>query len=244
MPSAAFIHLNIPPFFLKHSVPAPAWNEDTVVWRIPLYPDKDFALSLVPVLSIAEVQRSLRYVKEDDRQRFLMGRGMVKLLLAGYLEIDPVQIEIREGQNKKPELAGENPFPIHFNISHSGNWVIIGFSNEPIGVDIEKIEPDFDYDLISAQHFSALEKEYARTSAGFYEIWTRKEALAKALGSGLPDQLTIFSALDQQDLQPLHPVFPNNWTVVSFLMDAHYAVSVASDANVGLLRFMDFFPAL
>lgn len=75
---------------------------------------------------------------------------------------------------------------IYFNISHSHQTVVLVMDSVPIGIDIEKIRPvnkDL-VDFISSEY----EKEYIKDDESFYKIWTNKEALAKAYGSGINEK--------------------------------------------------------
>ena len=92
----------------------------------------------------------------------------------------------------------------HFNISHSGNWIICGVSEFELGVDIEEIKPMRDILEIATRFFSIEESTYLislkskeRQLAVFYEIWTKKESFIKAVGQGLSLSLSSFDV-------PLH----------------------------------------
>ena len=83
-----------------------------------------------------------------------------------------------------------------FNISHSGDIVICGgLKNGRIGIDIEKIKP-LDINLFE-NYFSSDEWHIVKKSkndlSSFYRFWTRKEALAKAIGLGVLEE---FSSLE------------------------------------------------
>ncbi|MCB1085037.1 MAG: 4'-phosphopantetheinyl transferase superfamily protein [Chlamydiia bacterium] len=88
---------------------------------------------------------------------------------------------------------------LHFNLSHSGEWLAIALSWEaPVGVDIEVIRPIDGVKQLILDHFSAKEQAYIgipdiwdRDEAcfRFWEIWSRKEACLKALGIGLQESL-------------------------------------------------------
>jgi 4'-phosphopantetheinyl transferase len=89
------------------------------------------------------------------------------------------------------------PKDIHFNISHSGDWVVCAIDNKPIGIDVETIKP---IDLNIARRFFTVEEynhlmkkdEYNRIRY-FYMLWTLKESYIKAIGKGLKIPLNSFS---------------------------------------------------
>ncbi len=110
----------------------------------------------------------------------------------------------REGLTNIPEIRfsekGKPFFPeapdIHFNISHSGQWVMCAVSDSPVGCDIEKIAS---IDLnIADKYFSkqeyefiSLQPESLKTDA-FFRFWTLKESFLKNIGKGLTVKLHDF----------------------------------------------------
>ena len=76
---------------------------------------------------------------------------------------------------------------IYFNISHSKGAVVFIKDDFPVGIDIEKIRPVEDnlVDYISSKE----EREYIKDEIGFYEIWTNKESLTKAIGTGIKTKI-------------------------------------------------------
>ena len=164
---------------------------------------------------------------EADRNRFFTGRHSVRLLLSKYLCANSVDIRIIAEKGEKPFI--KNPeTSVRFNISHSGQWVVIALSNEELGIDIEKIDMSFDYINLLEEHFTQAEQEFIADAeipaAAFYYLWTRKEALIKAIGTGLQDSLKEVSALDEV-------VFPHmsekKWKIKSFSLRSDYPVALA-----------------
>lgn len=80
-----------------------------------------------------------------------------------------------------------------FNISHSHGLVVLVIDTLPIGVDIEKIRP-VEKDLINYIS-SDKEKDYIKNEENFFEVWTNKEALTKAYGSGINEKVRDIPAL-------------------------------------------------
>ena len=143
---------------------------------------------------------------EDDRIRFSVARHGLRLLLSKYLSVDPATISISNKPGQKPTANCQLPTTncqlstVHFNISHSGEWVLIALAKEEVGVDIEYVNRAFDYTDLLEDHFSEAEQEYisqAKDSVeAFYYLWTRKEALTKAWGTGLQENLKQVNGLD------------------------------------------------
>ena len=124
----------------------------------------------------------------EDRCLKLFGRLMVRK----FFEEKNGNFDWKEWyvlNNGKPYYYNRN---FEFNISHSGNYVVVAFSNQKIGVDIEKIA---EFDIASVtDNFHPDEIEYINSSANtfesFFKIWTRKEAYLKATGKGIIDGLS------------------------------------------------------
>ena len=76
---------------------------------------------------------------------------------------------------------------VNFNISHSKGAVVFIKDKIPIGIDIEKIRPVEDslIEYISSKE----EREYIKSDINFYEIWTNKESLTKAIGTGIKTKI-------------------------------------------------------
>ena len=73
------------------------------------------------------------------KQRSLLGKMMTYKILSSEFGINPDAIKIITNEHNKPALESQSN--IHFNLSHSGDWVIAAFSSKPVGIDIEKIKP-------------------------------------------------------------------------------------------------------
>jgi 4'-phosphopantetheinyl transferase len=154
------------------------------------------ALALADSLSPDERVRAARFRLELHRRRFIIGRGVLRALLARITCRRPADLLIIDEANRKPAIAGGPAF----NLSHSERHLLIGVaSNGRLGVDVEvkRSVPDA-LDLaqrfFSPQEVAALaEVPPQQVSAAFLRLWTRKEALLKATGLGLSIPLDRFS---------------------------------------------------
>ncbi len=136
----------------------------------------------------AERERASRFLRRDDADRYLSAHGALRLVLAGYLERDPLALTFGTAEHGKPFLDGS---PIEFNLSHSGDIALIAVATCPVGVDVERLRPVLDLDDLAPRVCSPAEVAELAALAephrahAFLAMWTRKEALAKAMGAGI-----------------------------------------------------------
>ncbi len=144
-------------------------------------------------------QRTVRFLRYEDRCRSVTGEVLCRYAVYRYSGIRKQPWTVIKNDCGKPYLSGSG---IHFNISHSGSWVVCGVDREEIGVDVEKsrsVDPG-----IVERFFSAPEKAwFARCAAPgeqrivFLKLWTLKESYIKAIGKGLQCPLDSFACLPE-----------------------------------------------
>lgn len=163
-------------------------------WRLDSSPPQREALARH--LSRDEIRRADSFVFARDRDRFLAGRGRLREILAGYLGADPRELIFDYGEQGKPLLAGVGE-ALRFNLSHSGDHAVLAVSRTAeVGVDIEGVRPV--EREVASRTFSAAESAALdalpdeQWLAGFFRCWTRKEAVVKAIGTGLLSDLAAF----------------------------------------------------
>ena len=190
------------------------------------------------LLSASELEKLNRIVRQQDKDTFLVSNLMKKILCGKYLNILPEEVRLAEGDNKKPYLP-DHP-NLHFNTSHSGDWVVFIFSNYPCGIDLEKIQWDFDSSGVMDISFHQQEKEFVLQSANpllsFFRIWTMKESLLKATGKGLIDNLPQLNMLEA----PTHLENNAPWQIKSFLIDNDYWCSICMQQMDLEIKYFEF----
>ena len=163
-----------------------------VVWQAWLPDDSATYLHLTSILSAEERARLTRFHLREDQQRFLVGRGLLRLLVGAHLNTATERVTFTYGSFGKPFMVlSENTPALHFNISHSGKLVLLAFSLvHEVGVDLEEMRHDHDLEAIARQIFSSDEQRGwlrlnpAERLTTFYQAWTRHEAGLKAMGLG------------------------------------------------------------
>ena len=90
------------------------------------------------------------------------------------------------------------------SISHSGDMVAVCTSDNPFGIDIEKIDTKRNLEKLSKRVFKGQELEAFEqnpTPEQFYEIWTQKEAYSKIDGQGVNEIMKGFDIFDLQNYE-------------------------------------------
>ena len=206
---------------------------DIHVWKFPVV-NAD-----VSYLSESEQAFAFRFHFESDRNRFVVGRQAIRFLLSKYLSVNPEEIVITSDKGQKPVISSP-AFPIHFNISHSRDLVLVAIGGKQLGVDLEKIDAAFDYTALLEEHFSDAERKFMAAAQDprktFYFIWTRKEALTKAWGTGLLENLKEVSALETITRRANEK---KSWNVKSFYADRQYPAAIAYTEDSVNFVFLD-----
>jgi 4'-phosphopantetheinyl transferase len=214
-------------------------NDEVDVWRIHIPSYQSSVTRLVNLLQPDEIARANRYLQQKDRTRFIVSRGILRQIIGSYTHEAPTAVVFKTGPNKKPYVNGAR---LKYNVSHTADWVLIAIANADIGVDTETIDPSFGYAAILPDNFSPVEIDFIDQSAeNFFLLWTRKEALTKATGQGLDDNLKYIPCLDGSQLINNEVLLTNkNWLVRSFKLDDGNWGSVVSEVNSGVIRFFDY----
>ena len=128
----------------------------------------------------------------------IISRGILRLLLSNYTGLNPKELAFENKQFGKPLLCNPMNSGICFNLTHSGNLLLIAIGKEKhVGIDVEKIEEKIDFKGISPIVFSFNEQLTLSRSIDpihdFYALWTAKEAILKASGRGFSYPSNKFS---------------------------------------------------
>ena len=149
------------------------------------------------ILAHDERARAARFRFDRDRDRFIAGRGLLRTVLASYVEGDPGRLAFDYGPNGKPCLSEcDRSGGVHFNLAHSDDLLLVAVARSwEIGVDVERVHALADAEGVAERFFSPREREglrdlpAAQKLLAFFNLWTRKEAWLKATGVGISDSL-------------------------------------------------------
>lgn len=163
------------------------------LWYTPLDRIRDRLAAYAALLDPVEQERMQRFRFAVDRERFILGHGLLRTLLGHYLERDPALIRMARGPFGKPFLERKD---LHFNLSDTKDALLIAFaSGIELGADIETMAREVDHRAVSEHYFTAPEiraiEAAEEPKRRFLELWTRKEAVLKASGVGIMDDLRV-----------------------------------------------------
>jgi 4'-phosphopantetheinyl transferase len=154
-------------------------------------------------LSADERQRAGRYRVAAARERFVVGRGLLREVLAEYSGLSPAELRFVypclcgrpdcAPARRKPRLEPRSGAPpLRFNLSHTDGVAMLAVTGgSEVGVDVERIRPRAAVEAIAERVLGRCEAEALRALPdaerveAFYRSWTRREACAKARGTGL-----------------------------------------------------------
>ncbi|HEX4773090.1 MAG TPA: 4'-phosphopantetheinyl transferase superfamily protein [Bryobacteraceae bacterium] len=216
------------------------------IWYANIGPQQPSPDSLEKILTHDERDRAARFHFNIHRVRYVYTHACLRLLLGSYLQVAPETICFRFGPFGKPYIAAEDNQLIspdrklvEFNISHSADLALLGFSlGAAIGIDTEFINRQLKIHEVAPVVFTPGELAYMYSASPavqfdrFFDLWSRKEAYAKALGMGLQ---IPFKELDigQQSIV-------NGLRIYSFEPVPGYIAAVVAPPSVHSIQYFEF----
>jgi 4'-phosphopantetheinyl transferase len=202
-------------------------DSEVSVWRASLSGDAARTAAWWDMLSPGERTRAERLRLPEHRAHFIAAHGQLREVLGSCLATPPEQIEFRSAPGGKPVLDGACAGRLKFSMSHSGGVALYAVAKDRrVGVDIERIRPGMCFMEIAWRFYSP--REYAELESlpdeqrgrAFFQLWTRKEACAKASGRGL-----------SVPFEELADGPPPGWSLRDLDVGADYAAAVVAEGR-------------
>lgn len=203
------------------------------LWRCELVDDARVA-SYNATLSNAERDRAARFGDPSLRNRYILGRGALRVILGGLLALPPADVVIVRGRRGRPQLASGG---LDFNVSHTGRTALVTvISDARVGIDIERRDRVINTIGIARKFLNAGERERLDTHDAestrlhVLRLWTCKEAMSKATGDALS---APFAAIEielagiPRLLRGPAPYAPSDWSLHPANAGADYIATVA-----------------
>jgi 4'-phosphopantetheinyl transferase len=224
------------------------------IWRAYLDVSETQREELQEILSADELDRAKRFHFEQDRNRFITTRGILRRILGKYLGEQPYNLKFEYTAKGKPVLSTDyDSHTLRFNISHSYVFALYAVTLcRNVGIDIERIREDVAIWEIAKKFFSqgeisSLEKTHEnRVHELFFQFWTRKESILKAKGEGIsfPMEKVDVTLIGEKILSPF--TLPGDedenmyWFVKDLFPAPGYAAAVAvegCDCDLSYLHY-------
>ncbi|MCY3880375.1 MAG: 4'-phosphopantetheinyl transferase superfamily protein [Rhodobacteraceae bacterium] len=144
------------------------------------------------LLDAAEKDSFDRFLSDRARREFVLCRAALRVNIAGILGCSESELSFGHLEFGKPYAkVADRSVELNFNVSHSGRHGLIALSyRDCVGIDLEVRAARSDLDGIGSFVYSREEQRLLAEATGrekirlFYRLWSMKEALIKALGTG------------------------------------------------------------
>ena len=122
------------------------------------------------LITASDVASASRFQNDRRRREHLAWRRVVRSELGRGVVIDYNEVGA-------PVVDTPNT---HISVAHGGESVAVAIANEPVGVDIEAL--DRNYERIKSRFMSPAEEALSAMEAWPAVVWTAKEAIYKLYG--------------------------------------------------------------
>jgi 4'-phosphopantetheinyl transferase len=214
------------------------------VWTVSLEPGEEFIENCKSILSEGERNRIDWFTFPQVQNNYVISQGVLRAILAGYLNIEPKQIQLSKHAKGKPFVT--NDTSLFFNLSNSGKKAVFAFSrNAEVGIDLEIIRVLPDLEELIQKNFTPKETDYikkidAEKLKRFFFFWTIKESYLKAIGEGMrltPDNLEF--TIESDNIKFLGAKGfddPISWLFKKFELDQEYVGTLVYQGENTIIR--------
>ncbi|WP_207211151.1 4'-phosphopantetheinyl transferase family protein [Leptolyngbya sp. Cla-17] len=217
------------------------------IWQATSCQSPQILGQLLQTLSQDEQNRAGRLRFDHHRYRAIASRGILRSILARYLNCDPEAVQFQYGPQGKPMVDTRILPNLEFNLSHSQDVVVCAIALQPVGIDVEFFREITYCDQLIQRYFSVQEQAMLNSLSveakrqAFFHYWTCKEAMLKALGFGISD-------LKRVELNPMgkrmqlssvtgcHQLV-SSWHLHSFEPAPNYLASIAIELPTMQLKY-------
>lgn len=204
---------------------------DIIAIKIPSKVEEKLYMKLLAMTSPEKKKKIDRSRFIEDRYRCLLGDLIARYAICKRMNLSNNQLRFSNNPYGKPLLL--NSKDIHFNLSHSGDWVVCSVDCFPVGIDVEEIKP-IDYDIAKRffskeEYHDLMKKNEDKKLTYFYKLWTLKESYIKAVGKGLSIDLSSFTFKISDSNISLRTQNKNErWSFIQDQLDKKHMISVCS----------------
>jgi len=207
--------------------------------------------ALLGLLSAKELKK-LQLIKTiEERKRYIIAKATLRQLLSRYHRVNPQKLAFSRNASHKPFLH-PNPDSTQFNLTQAKHKILLAFRfnarNTSVGIDMENLESAYDYNWIINKYFHNDEKKAVRESNGrhlFFKFWTRKEALLKAVGTSMLEEMPVLNTAGESNVcdvknETFHRLTQRPYYLTSFKIGDQYLASLATEGLHVNTLFFDY----
>lgn len=214
-------------------------SREVQCYTFPLTPTEVMLAHAKTLLSPDEQKRAEQFHFKHHRTHFIAARGYLRLILGHALNQDPAKLRFTYGAHQKPSLPND---PVQFNLAHSGELGALAISlSHPVGIDLEQLQHEAKLG-IAQRFFSPEEIAYLEACSGsaqrdaFFNIWARKEAVVKAIGTGLQQSLSSFT-VPLTETNATLTIDQHAWRIWPLHLHNDYASALATHPSIEKISF-------
>lgn len=221
------------------------------VWRASLLLPADERCRISSCLDEGERARVGRFHFPRDRDRFLASRGLLRHILAAYLDLEPADLRFGYTAEGKPFLP-EHP-SLRFNLSHAADRLVVAVAwDRELGVDVEEMFSEAVMNEVRERVLSPPEQAVfedlpaSERRAWFVRLWTRKEAYIKADGRGMSlplDRIDVSvrpGRVRHQGDTPADWPLSRRWSIQELAVAPGYAGALAGEGLDWRVAYVDW----
>ena len=200
---------------------------------------EDVIAAAAALLSNEERARRDAFRFDRDRREYTAAHALLRATLSEFGDAAPDAWRFDAGAHGKPAIAaGVSSSPLSFNLAHTlGLVACVVAKGAEVGLDVERVTRSTNWRGVAGRYFSALEVAQiegvadSRRAARFFELWTLKEAFAKAIGVGLSQPLSATTFEIEPDgavsFTPPAGILPAVWQFALYTPSPDHRLAVA-----------------
>ncbi|WP_326767569.1 4'-phosphopantetheinyl transferase superfamily protein [Streptomyces sp. NBC_01591] len=227
----------------------PSMTEALVHWW-PIASERPDPADLA-LLDTGELERLSRIGHPRQAAQFAGSRAGARRVLARLLQVSPHELEFGRlpcpgcgDRRHGPPAVARPASPFRISLSHSEGCCLLAIARTPVGVDVEGVR-DMDTEELGPVALTAAEQRHVRTfppgsarHRAFLRCWTRKEAVLKAVGTGITTDLATIEthpgATGPATVVAGVPGTPGSWAVSDLATPGNWVATVALPSDVSM----------
>jgi 4'-phosphopantetheinyl transferase len=228
------------------------------IWWSCLDQSQEITQRCYELLTERQRRRIDRYKTAQLRERQIVSDGLLRSLLARYLNDAPADVSLQSTEFGKPFVADcKGRINLQFSVSHSSYLGVYAFAGDKlIGVDVEEMLPSTDWDAAECLYLGGYEREWlshlpsCERNEISYRLWTIKEAYVKAVGQGLsmsPMRIEIgWGGATDYRFERIDGKIEHGrkWQIISFTPVSNFSAAVVVEGGGASARYFHCEPSV